>query len=284
MNHHDTKRAISIILSVSMTVMICGCPAAGPMQPENDTPPEIPPITTFSIDFNEFPQDDANELAQTDGMDMMGEMQPPGSYWTRSALGVGIWSTILTVVLAIPVGAFVESFNHEPTAQEDGRWLWTYSVNVNGSVHTAKLFGGTSRNAIEWTMLLSKEDEYTDFEWFNGSHNILGTEGVWTVFRSPNDPIPFLQIDWTRDPTNGTRDIRFTNITPDGPENGGFIYHAITNDPLDATYDIFNKGEDNLTAIQWSRETREGRIMDPNAFGDEDYRCWGGDLQNVDCE
>ncbi len=295
MKHPSTMRAISFILTISTATMLCGCPAAGPMMPDNDpptpddtdmvsddTPPEIPPITTFFIDFSEFTQDNDNELAQSD--DDSPTPPLPGPYWTRAALNVGIWNTILTVVMAVPVGSFVESFNHDPTRRDDGSWQWSYSVTIDGVVHTAKLNGSTTASGIDWSMLISKEGEFTDFEWFNGSNNLIGTEGVWTVFASPTDPTPFLRIDWTRSIDGSTRDIRFTNIVPDGPENGGFIYHAITTDPLDAVYDIFNKGENNLTAIKWNRQSREGRIMDDDAYGDENYRCWDDDLQDVDCE
>ncbi len=278
--NQDTIRATAILLTVTTTIMLTGCPAAGPMNPDNDTPPEIPPLTTFTIDFDDFPGEDTTMLAQTDD-----QQQPvPEGNWTRAALNVGIWSIILTVVLVVPVAAFAESFNHEPVAQDDGTWLWSYSVTIDGVLHTANLTAGTSANSIEWTMLITKDGEFTNFEWFNGSHNLVGSEGTWTVFRSPTDPTPFLRIDWTRSLTDETRDIRFTNIVPDGPENGGFIFHAIRNDPLDAQYDIFNQGENNLTAIEWNRENRDGRIMDPGAFGDENFRCWDEDLQNADCE
>jgi len=94
-----------------------------------------------------------------------------------------------------PVAAFVESFNHQPVQQLDGSWLWSYDVTVGRVVHTAKLFGQTVSEGFAWRMSLSKQDFYTDFEWFTGLSNLPATEGTWTLNQDPNNPNPFLSIE-----------------------------------------------------------------------------------------
>ena len=55
-------------------------------------------------------------------------------------------------------------------------------------------------------------------------------------------------IEWHRDTEAGTADIKYTNIVPGGPENGGYIHFGVTGGyPHDAFYDIYNKGKENHT-------------------------------------
>lgn len=111
------------------------------------------------------------------------------------------------------------------------------------------------------------------------------TEGTWTLNRSPEDPEPFIGIEWERSPESDTGTIRYTNIVPGGPENGGYIFLGTTTDtPYDAFYDIYNKGKDNHTDIQWNRTTQAGQIRDPLHFEDEAWHCWDEELADVDCE
>jgi hypothetical protein len=38
-----------------------------------------------------------------------------------------------------------------------------------------------------------------------------------------------------------------------------------------------------MTNIQWNRETRDGRISDPNAFNDSgEWYCWDSNLHDMD--
>ena len=102
--------------------------------------------------------------------------------------------------------------------------------------------------------------------------------------QSPVVPEDLLRIDWSRNITADTHTIRYTNIVPDGPENGGYIDARHTEDtPYDHIWDIYNKGQDNHTYIEWSSITGEGRVNDLKHFGDEDWHCWDSDRINVVC-
>ena len=43
---------------------------------------------------------------------------------------------------------------------------------------------------------------------------------------------------------------------------------------IDALYEIYNKGKDNLVEINWNRTTKAGRIKDPSYYGNSDFHCW----------
>ncbi|MEK6617052.1 MAG: hypothetical protein AABZ32_13275, partial [Bacteroidota bacterium] len=95
---------------------------------------------------------------------------------------------------------------------------------------------------------------------------------------------PLLQIDWTKNAT-GTCDIRYTNVIPGGAENGGYINYGIVSDPkYDAFYDIYNKGQNNLTNIKWNRSSKAGRVKDQKKFGDALWHCWNTSLVNDTCQ
>jgi hypothetical protein len=90
--------------------------------------PTIPPVETFDIPFEDF---------GTSGLICFDTGNQ--SNWNYAALAVGIWSTIIRVGLAVPVAAFQASFQHTPVQQPDGSWIWSYSVNIVGSIYTAEL-------------------------------------------------------------------------------------------------------------------------------------------------
>jgi len=280
MQRERSRIAVLTCLTLIATLPLGGGCATN--TPPAGEAPEIPPVSTFVIDFGDFSGGGTGK-SRDGSFDPTTAQAIPGSHWGFAALNVAVWNTIITVTLAIPVAAFVESFNHEPVQQADGSWMWSYEVTVAGVVYTAVLTARTSGPNVAWEMLLSKEGEYADFEWFTGLSNLVGTEGTWQLNLNPNDPTPLVGIEWHRSLTDETADIQYTNIVPDGPENGGYIFYAIVDGAFDAAYDIFNKGADNLTSIEWNRTTRDGRVMDEANFGDADWHCWDGNLQNADC-
>ena len=73
------------------------------------------------MDFSEFPDTSSSALIK-------GESTYQN--WGWAALNVAVWSSVLKLTLAIPVAAYLESFNHEPVLQADCSWLWSYSVQL----------------------------------------------------------------------------------------------------------------------------------------------------------
>jgi hypothetical protein len=265
-----------LVLAVSL---LPGCGNDG--GPGNEaTPPDIPPLSTFLMDFTDF----VPEQATLEGGPAPFEPGYTRNNWVWASTNVLVWNTLITVGLAVPVLAYIESFSHEPTRQPDGSWLWDYNFVVQDVVHLAELYGRVVRDEVRWEMYISKEGEYTDFLWYSGQSDLAGTEGTWTLYTSPVDPDSLLGIEWHRNVGTLTRDIRYTNIVPGGPENGGYIFYGIMDGSVyDAFYDIYNKGQENHTEIEWNRSTMAGRVSDPNHFGDEDWHCWDSVGNDIDC-
>jgi len=273
-----TNKKRLICLTVIMTILafvITGCP--------QNQPPEIPPESTFKMDFSTFSNSNSQNPA-SEG-DAQTDVTSTKLNWLCAYTNVLVWSGVLTVTLVIPVAAFHESFNHVPVQQEDGTWVWPYNFTVWGVLYSAELHAKTDAGGdTTWKMYVSKEGGYTDFLWFSGVSNFALTEGTWTLNHDPNDSTPFIGVEWHRDLSAGTADIKYTNIIPGGSENGGHIFYGITTEPpYDAFYNIYNKGKDNYTDIEWNTTTLEGHVKDLRVFLDNDWHCWNSDREDIIC-
>ncbi len=271
---------LKLLLPATAIFLLAGCTENATNGPENTAQaPDIPPKSTFVMDFDAFPVE-KQMLNKTGGTDKILSHQN----WGWAVINVGVWNTFITVGLAVPVAAFAESFNHDPEPQSDGSWIWRYDVKAAGVTYTAKLQATTRADGIQWDMYISKENAYEDFKWYTGHSDFLRTAGTWTVYKDPRDPVQCLQIEWHRNPAQKTADIRYENITPGDPENGGYIFYGVTNDaPLDAFYNIYAKSKDNLVDIQWNLDDHNGQIRDPQHFKDADWHCWDVNLADIDC-
>jgi len=286
------RTLMHLLFVLTILVLIPGCG-------DTSGAPTIPPIETFLIPFDAFAgnanstsifvnesqmQTTLLSLPDSEQLTLPLALSSNKSNWNHAALNVGFWSAVVVVGLAVPVAAFQASFRNIPLQQPDGSWIWSYSVLIRGSIHSAELHGQFIPEGVHWDMRISKEDEYQDFLWYYGESNLPATEGCWILKQNPDVPNDLLQIDWSRDISTGTYSIRYTNIVPDGPENGGYIDVQYTDDiPYDYIWDIYNKGQDNHTYIEFSGSTGEGRVKDLNRFGDDDWHCWDSDRMNVAC-
>jgi hypothetical protein len=274
-----SRTLIHLLLVLLILILIPGCnEISGALT--------IPPIEeTFLIPFDDFTEDaTSTSIPLTEQFPLALPLSSNQSNWNYAALTVGFWGAVVVVGLAVPVAAFRESFLHTPVQQPDGSWKWSYSVNIGAFVYSAELHGQFIPEGVHWDMRISKEGEYEDFLWYYGEHNLPATEGLWVLKQSPALPSDLLQIDWSRNISAGTYNITYTNIVPSGPENGGYIDFQYTDGiPYDYICDIYNKGQDNHTYIEYGSSTGEGRIKDFNHFGDNDWHCWDSDRMNIAC-
>jgi hypothetical protein len=259
-------------------------------KPDEADPPGIPPVSTFVLDTAAFPDTSSSGLHNpaTPIEAAVAREARALAYqnWGWAALNVAVWNTIITVTLAVPVAAFVESFNHEPEQRPDGSWVWSYDFSIVQVQYSAELHGALDATGVKWDMYISKAGGYSDFHWYSGHSDYLVTEGWWTLNKNPDAPEPFIGIEWHRAQDGSTGDIKYTVIEPDSPGNGGYIHHGIVGGQpallYDAFYDIYHVEDDNHIDIEWSRASWEGRVKDPAHFGDEDWHYWDGNLEDTE--
>ena len=84
-----------LVLGAAAIFIGYGCSNKNPVN--SDKPPSLPPQSSFVMDYEDFAAQQVsreNEVART------------SLYWGYSAVCVGVWNTILTVTLAVPVVAY----------------------------------------------------------------------------------------------------------------------------------------------------------------------------------
>ncbi|MBK7174720.1 MAG: hypothetical protein IPH84_16155 [Bacteroidales bacterium] len=271
------KRQRNFILLAILFAMTLGILSTTGCKKDEDPPttPAIPPQAGFVMNFNDFSSagDTLKSTAQTD------------TYlnWGYSYLNVAIWNSVLTVGLAIPVASFAEAFNHEAIYHPDNNnWTWSYNFNVGFTAYEAELTGAYVADSTSWEMRITKAGEYADFLWYTGKASVTQTGGYWILKENPQTPGNLLRIDWNKY-TDGTSDIKYTNIKSNIPENGSYIYYGSTLDVFNRFYQIYHKNLNNTTTIEWSSTLKNGHVKDPAHFNDISWHCWDYTLQDVIC-
>ncbi len=249
-----------VFLAVTGLIVISGCE-----KEKKYDAPELPPASAFVIDFNDF-QSQAKTTATY-------------ANWTTAVVTVGVWNTILTVTLAVPVATYLKAIEQAPVRIDNDSWKWSFNVTINQVVYTAELYADVTGNQVDWKMYVSQEGGFTDFLWYTGTCDILRTHGSWTLYHSPLINKEFLKIDWTHDWGNNTGDIKYTNILEGNDGYGSYVYYGLTLDaPFNAFYDLYGKKEDKLVKIEYNTTTSEGRI-----FYDDLWHCWSSTHEDIAC-
>ncbi len=268
MNRFRSAFVMAVLIVLTGMIFFTGC------KKDDEPAPAIPPQSTFVMDFSDFSNPDDTLAARE-----FSAYQNWGFAYTN----VVVWNTLITVGLAVPVATFVESFNHEAVYHPDeNNWTWSYNVSVGLVVYEAELTGYLQSDSVVWEMRITKGNEYADFLWYYGKSALDQSGGYWILNDNPTNATPLLGIYWNIYADN-TADIKYMNIVPGGPENGGYIFYGTTLLDFNRFYDIYNKGQDNLTEIEWSSVTINGHVKDLNHFGDSDWHCWDENLIDVEC-
>lgn len=230
------------------------------------TPLSLPPQGSLVMDFKDFSQG---------GTDKSTNSEHDNKNW--AVLNTSVWNFILASTLVIPVESFKEAFKHDPTEQPDGSWLWKYDITHSNNTYNAQLNGKLSGGNVKWEMRITKLGNYSEFLWFEGTSKADNTEGSWTLYKNPFDPVMFLDIVWHKT-SESNADIKYTNVIPNDSANGSYIHYGITtNQPYNAYYDIYDIVNGNLLDINWNTITKEGRVKDSIYFGDSNFHYWNSD-------
>ncbi len=244
------------------------------VDPQGQKAPELPKVESFVMPFTAFEEFREDDSRTTNN-------------WLYAASNVVIWNLVLTQQLIIPVASFYESFNHSAEYQGGGVWLWAYEVDDNGTTYHAELYGELLvGNEVKWDMYISEEGGFPQMHWYSGITANDGSYATWTLNHEPNNPTPFIEINYQENDGNGFETIRYTNIIPGIPENGGYIEYkesASQGTEFNRIYDIYKSEIDNLLEINWNNPSNEGRVKDAEYFQDNEWHCWGSNLQNIDC-
>lgn len=279
------------LASVLALVMMVGIVFAA-CKKDKGKPPVVPPAGTMVIDFSDFSLSGKKGVAFSEAIK---DIPDPEENYMFSSQMAAIWNNIINVDLAVPVAAFKQALNNNPTWIADKTWEWSFNITGIAGSFSARLVGKNVADGAEWEMYIKKEGTpaFDEFLWFSGTTAADGNSGRWILNRNNEFPQPFLQIDWTKTGTDISM-VKYTYIRQnnDSGQPDPFRTSYIEYGKQTGTYDSYFSVriyepvviQDFVTVmIEWDSTTGAGRVKALHKFSDEDWHCWNDEKFNVDC-
>ena len=282
------------ITSISLAIVLMAGLFLGCKKSDDQVAPILPPAGSMTIDFSNFTgtQKSANIESQVNSV-AAGDK----SNLNTAVMIAGVWNTLLGINLVVPVSSFKLAVNSTPSFLGENKWEWKYNFDVVGATYKARLTGLVGLSDVKWEMNISREgiNAFPEVKWFEGSSNLDGKSGHWTLNHSKEFLEPMLQIDWDVVGTGiGKIKYTYTRETKDDRSkdffNGSSIEYGLTttNPLLNAYYNVHqNTSKTNLSFndlnIEWNTTTFNGHIKSNNVFFDDLWHCWNATGDNVDC-
>lgn len=251
------------------------------------TAPDLPPQGTMEMNFDDFNIKSNTQTANKSSLDI--------GNWLYATTTVGVWNTILTTTLAVPVAAYKHVIGTAPTYIGENTYQWTYPIEEFDGKYAARLTAEIMNTEVHWKMYISYNgsETFNDFLWFSGVSNIEGTQGYWELNHNAANPDKILRIDYTVENEEVTA-LKYTYVREldnnDNPDNfkGSYIVYQLQEGDLDASFHVhaydFRTKEFQDTYVEWSRTNHNGRVKAPHFFNDDAWHCWNTEKMNVPCE
>ncbi len=269
-----------LLLTLFLGSLMTGC------KEKPGDPPLLPPAESMAIDFSNF------EQGRKSG-DVLLPKGVENSNWEFAALVAGYWRAVIYVTLAVPVVSFDYIIDQEPVYLDDKTWQWDCSVPVLTSTYKARLTGQIRSDDVLWKMYIAREGTgaYSEFLWFEGTSDLDGKGGQWTLNHSNTYQEPVLTIDWEGNGTEVTY-VKYTYVRAlndsrvADPFKNSFIEYGTTTGIFDSYYTInyYNGSAFSDMEVKWSSTGFNGMVQCQAFFGDALWHCWDGNYVNITCE
>jgi hypothetical protein len=234
----------------------------------------LPPSESMIIDFSNFT---ANKKSA-------GLKGTETSAWEFAAAVSGVWNSLITENLEIPITAFRFAKDFEPVYLGDSTWQWDYTFSITSTSYKARLVGKTRSDDVYWEMYITQEGTggFADFLWFKGISGSDSMEGQWVFNQSPASPLEMFRNDWTR---TGTliSNVKYTYLKNDTNLNS-YILYGVTPGSQIASYSIhFSSGLYSDADIEWNTTDKAGRLKCADYLHDINWHCWDSNRINAVC-
>ena len=250
---------------------------------ETEKAPLLPPIESMAIDFSNFAGDSKAAA----------EFKTVTNY-SWAALTVYFWNVTVGSVIAVPIAAYKNSFNHTPVYLGNNKWQWSYSVTGFASDYTARLTGELRTNDVKWEMYITKTGigAFAEFKWFEGTSSLDRNTGQWTLYHSYAFQEEVLVIDWLRISGEFSQ-ITYTYVRElnDNREtenfNGSYLTYGLQTGDYDAYYKVHAYSPNLLdfadTYIEWNSTEYYGHIKAYHIYQNNNWHCWDTLGNDIDC-
>ncbi len=248
-------------------------------------PPAVPPVETMLIDFSNFTSS-TKSVATFESLS--NPKAVPNYNWSVAATVAGVWNRLFYDNFSVPVEALRKAIENKPSYLANKKWQWKYSVNVLSVTYVARFTGQITSKDVKWEMYISRSGAggFAEFLWFSGTTALDGKSGQWILNESKDSQVPMLQIDWLKTATE-VSSVKYTYVKSGNPMKNSYIEYGHTTTSLDAFYTIHLYDESRGTFvdlnIEWSTTGHNGRIQATAYFSDNNWYCWDGNGNDIQC-
>ncbi len=243
-------------------------------------PPILPPYESMVIDFSNF-------TSQKKSAEVVPSIKGTESSTWQFAAGVaGVWNTLISSNISVPLAAFKSAKGNAPSYVSDNLWQWSYSFNEGQDSYQAKLQGNSSTGSVSWKLSISKEGTggFSDFLWVEGTSETDGSGGQWLFKESVQSAVSLFQTDWTKS-GDQVINVKYTYVKNDTSKDSYINYLTETSSNFDSSYNIhFSNGLYSDADIEWNVTTRDGRLKCVDYLQDDNWYCWDTNKINKLCD
>ncbi|NPA45453.1 MAG: hypothetical protein GXO49_07960 [Chlorobi bacterium] len=232
--------------------------------PDPKVAPPIPSEESMSFDFSFFEQsnkDDGNFLFASEK--------------------VLFWKPFIEDSILLQRNILINALQNNLEYQKEDTWLSNFSFNLD-ETYLTDFFGVVEVDTVFYKAFLSfdtiKQETFLDGkayqdnkmgEWFFNKLQVEEGELVNSKM---------MTVLWD---IVDSKHIKFTNNQA-GENNLNYIYYIDSVDnEYNAYVDIYDKGNENHSIIQWNKLNKNGRIQDNLRFNNNDWHYWDNNLQDL---
>ena len=254
--------------------------------------PELPPAEMYTIPLSFFlgtegdPDNSAKRLGNANFVSTHNFQYGAGNLL--------LWNTKVAFKTVLPLYIFAQAYDAEPVPLDLFTWQRKYQYNGLGGktfdvVLTSKYIIEWGKEwEVEWTMTLSEEGGFQDFEWLKGIVALNFSRAEFSLNQDPSNPSPLVYINYEGsldlvDPLQSEVTIRYTSADPNRSTFKYLEYSSIPESGYTGSYDIKGAEGSSSIEIQWNLENKTGRVKDFGEYGDNEWHCWDEALEDTDC-
>jgi hypothetical protein len=240
-------------------------------EPDNGTPPVLPPVASMQVDLSFFAQaGGAAEVASG----------AVGLNWAAAALRVGVANLAVSLVLAVPAATWAAAGSQTPTVEE-GKWHWRFNAQQGGVTHAAHVTGYLDGSESVWEMRITNTAlGLNEFLWYDGRAALDGAAGSWSFHDAATGSATEAgRIDWTHASNTSWR-VDFTDTNSASPGAGDVLRYESSGTARNVSFVDVSTGE--TVEIGWDSVTKAGWLIAP-AYNNGLKACWDASLNDAAC-
>jgi len=272
-------------------ISLLGCSADNQTtEPEVPAPPELPSVSTMSMDVDFFQSAQIDTQSVRLGKLNVSIADAPAALklnYVNAAVRVFFLNVVVYAAPAQPVAAFATAIHSVPQYQQDGSWLWTYVfVDNQGSEFSIFLRGKRMDSYVAWSMEVSSNDPtlpLDHFLWFAGEVANDGRSGYWQFYEPESDKagtpgVQCIRIDWQNSSAIDQHLTFLINKPGDDAEGSTLVF----DEALEmAMIEFHDAASGNTGTIIWYRDG-SGSIEWPD-YKEGTRSCWDVWQYDADC-